>query len=58
MRGHALIFMSAVTMVTSIATLAVVLVGAKRMQEELDEVKNKTASTINKIKLTLQNLDD
>ena len=53
----ALFAVSTLSLAASLGTLGVVLVGAKKMQQEVDDVRVKTNSTVNKIKNALSDLD-
>lgn len=53
----ALITISSLSLIASSATLVAMLVGAKKMQAEVDEVKTKTNKTVAKIKAALENLE-
>ena len=53
----ALITISSLTLVTSGATLAIALVGSKKMKTELDEVKMKANTAVNNMKSALDNLE-
>lgn len=55
--SFAIFTMSTLSFIASVTTLGVVAFGAKKMQEELDEVKNKTNGTVKKLKQALNNLD-
>lgn len=48
---------SFVACVASVATLGVVLVGAKQVRQEMDDVKTKTNSTVSKLKDAIMNLE-
>lgn len=52
-----LITISSLSLIASAATLTVVLVGAKKMQNQLDEVKTKTNKTVSNLKIALSNLE-
>lgn len=56
MRVATLVF-SIVGCATSIATLAVVLVGAKRVDAEMTEMKTKSNQAFSKLKQTINNID-
>lgn len=49
---------SAVAAVASVSTFAVVCVGAKKMQQEIDELRSKTNKTLNKMKSALVEMGD
>lgn len=53
----ALITLSSLSLIASSATLVTMLVGAKKMQEEIDELKTKTNKTVRNLKTALDNLD-
>lgn len=55
--SFAIFTMSTLSFVASVTTLGIVAFGAKKMQEELDEVKDKTNGTVRKLKQALNNLD-
>lgn len=52
-----LITMSSLSLIASGATLAIVLVGSKKMQTELDAVRTKANNTVSNIKFALDNLE-
>lgn len=53
----AILAVSTLSLVTSAATLAVVLVGGKQMKQEVDETKEKANSSIRKLKTALEDLE-
>jgi hypothetical protein len=53
----ALITISSLSFIASATTLTVVLVGAKKMQTQLDEVKTKTNKTVSNLKSALATLE-
>jgi hypothetical protein len=53
----ALITVSSLSLIVSSATLVTMLVGAKKMQAELDDMKKKTSKTVSKFKTALEALD-
>lgn len=53
----ALITISSLSLIVSSATLAAMLIGAKNVQAELDELKMKTHKTVNNLKSALDHLD-
>lgn len=52
-----LITLSSLSLIASGATLAIALVGSRKMQTEIDEVKMKANNTVNSIKSALDNLE-
>lgn len=53
----AILAISSLSLITSAATLTLVLVGAKRMQEEVEEVRETANGTVKKIKNALNDLE-
>jgi uncharacterized protein (DUF3084 family) len=53
----ALITISSLSLLVSSATLAAMLIGAKNVQSEMDELKMKTNKTVNKLKSALDDLE-
>lgn len=54
----AILVTSSVACVASVTTLIVVLVGAKRMEEEMEAMKEKTNKNVNKLKAALYNISE
>lgn len=52
-----LITLSSLSLIASGATLAIALVGSKKMKAEIDEVKMKSNKAINTLKSALDNLE-
>jgi hypothetical protein len=52
-----LITLSSLSLIASTTTLAIVLVGSRKMKSEMEEVKTKTNNTVNNIKFALDNLE-
>lgn len=52
-----LITLSSLSFITSAATLTVVLVGGKKMQSEVEEVRTKANGAVGKLKAALENLE-
>lgn len=53
----ATLILSAISCIASVTTLAVVLGGAKKVQAEVDDVKNKTNATVKKLKDAINDLE-
>lgn len=53
----ALVTISSLSLIVSSATLVTMLVGAKKMQAEIDDMKTKTSKTVTKFKNALEALD-
>jgi len=52
-----LVTLSSLSLIASGTTLAIMLVGSRKMQTEIDEVKMKANNTVNSIKSALDNLE-
>jgi uncharacterized protein YggE len=52
-----LITVSTLSLVTSAATLTVMLVGVRRMRREVADVKNQAKNNLNRVKAALASLD-
>lgn len=52
-----IILMSTLSFLSSVTTLGVVYVGAKKAEEEIEELKAKSAKTINKLKQAIINME-
>lgn len=53
----AILAVSSLSLITSAATLTVVLVGGRKMQSEVEAVKTKTNKTVLNFKSALENLE-
>jgi hypothetical protein len=53
----ALITISSLSLIVSSTTLAAMLIGAKKMKLEMDELKTKTHKSVSKLKSALDDLD-
>lgn len=53
----AILAVSTLSLITSAATLTVVLVGGKKMHSEVEAVKTKTNKTVSNLKSALDNLE-
>lgn len=52
-----LITISSLSLITSAATLTVVLVGGRKMQAEVEEAKTKASKSVQNLKSALENLE-
>jgi hypothetical protein len=53
----AILTVATLSLVVSTATLGVVLVGAKKVEQEVEEVRSKTNTTLQKIRFALHDLE-